>query len=218
MNLLLQNYFHFISVYIPASTLLLYVLGLALSLLILYFALRPLWRNRQHKSRESIRQDQELQRIRSEKKKVEVSNEKLRKDVMKKGQKLAATTLMVVRKNELLVQIKNELKALEESSKNVEPIIRVIDKNLNQTDDWELFKDAFNHTDRKFLKKLEKKHPNLSPNDIRLCAYLRLNLSSKEMAPLFNISVRSVEIKRYRLRKKMNLSHDENLVNYILKL
>ncbi|MGB5237689.1 MAG: LuxR C-terminal-related transcriptional regulator, partial [Flavobacteriaceae bacterium] len=80
------------------------------------------------------------------------------------------------------------------------------------------FKEAFNNTDREFLKKLEKTHPNLSPNDIRLCAYLRLNLVTKEIAQLLNISPRSVEIKRYRLRKKMNLTHEENLVNYILKL
>jgi DNA-binding CsgD family transcriptional regulator len=59
-------------------------------------------------------------------------------------------------------------------------------------------------------------HSSLTPNDLRLCAYLRLNLSSKEVAPLLNISVRSVEIKRYRLRKKMELSHEQGLVEYIL--
>ena len=218
MNLFLLNYFHFISESIPASKLLVYVLGLALVLFIIYAAFWAFKRFRHEKTSEVIHRDQELKLVRHEKKEVEASNEKLRKDVLRKSKELAATTLMVVRKNELLAQIKNELRALEESSNNVKPIIRLIDKNLNQTDDWELFKDAFNTTDRKFLKKLEKRHPNLSPNDIRLCAYLRLNLSSKEMAPLFNISVRSVEIKRYRLRKKMNLSHDENLVNYILKL
>jgi len=65
---------------------------------------------------------------------------------------------------------------------------------------------------------LKKVHPNLSPNDIKLCAYLRLNLSSKEIAPLLNISARSVEIKRYRLRKELGLEHNINLVDYILKL
>ncbi|WP_445381974.1 helix-turn-helix transcriptional regulator [Robiginitalea sp. IMCC43444] len=209
---------HFITITFPDSKFLLYGFGLVLGLFIIYLAYRAFNRFGQKKTSEIINREQELQMVRREKEKLEASNAKLRKDVVKKSQKLAATTLMVVRKNELLMQIKNELRSLKESSKNVESIIRGIDRNLNQNDDWELFKDAFNQTDRKFLKKLEKRHPNLSPNDIRLCAYLRLNLSSKEMAPLFNISVRSVEIKRYRLRKKMNLSHDENLVNYILKL
>ena len=76
----------------------------------------------------------------------------------------------------------------------------------------------FNNADKKFLRKIKTKHPGLTPNDLRLCAYLRLNLSSKEIAPLLNISPRSVEVKRYRLRKKMQLDHDINLTNYIIDL
>ncbi|MDH3382176.1 MAG: LuxR C-terminal-related transcriptional regulator, partial [Flavobacteriaceae bacterium] len=97
-------------------------------------------------------------------------------------------------------------------------VLRLIDKNLNDKDDWEFFEEAFNNADKNFMKKVKKLHPNLTPNDLRLCAYLRLNLSSKEIANLLNISVRSVEIKRYRLRKKMELSHDTSLVNYILEI
>lgn len=61
-------------------------------------------------------------------------------------------------------------------------------------------------------------HPELTSSDLKLCAYLRLNLTSKEIAPLLNISVKSVEIKRYRLRKKMNLDRNENLTDYILSI
>ena len=68
------------------------------------------------------------------------------------------------------------------------------------------------------IKKIKNIHPELTPNDLRLCAYLRLNLSSKEIAPLLNISVRSVEVKRYRLRKKMALPHENSLTTYILNL
>ena len=81
-----------------------------------------------------------------------------------------------------------------------------------------MFQEAFNNADKKFLKKIKSKHAELTPNDLRLCAYLRLNLSSKEIAPLLNISPRSVEVKRYRLRKKMNLPHDTNLTNYIIEI
>ena len=83
-------------------------------------------------------------------------------------------------------------------------------------DTWTVFKEAFDNADNDFLKKVKQAHPSLTPNDLRLCAYLRLNLSSKEIAPLLNISVRSVEIKRYRLRKKMDLPHEQGLVEYIL--
>jgi DNA-binding CsgD family transcriptional regulator len=68
------------------------------------------------------------------------------------------------------------------------------------------------------LDKIKKAHPNLTHNDLRFCAYLRLNLTSKEISPLLNITDRSVETKRYRLRKQMGLSHDSSLVNYILEI
>ena len=114
--------------------------------------------------------------------------------------------------------LKKQLLETTGTKEAVIPIVNTIDNSLSKNDDWEFFKEAFNNVDRKFFKKLKKLHPNLSPNDLKLCAYLRLNLSSKEIAPLFNISARSVEIKRYRLRKKMNLQHEDNLVNYILEL
>ena len=89
---------------------------------------------------------------------------------------------------------------------------------MNNTNDWKMFEEAFNNADKDFLKKIKEKHKALTPNDLRLCAYLRLNLSSKEIAPLLNISARSVEVKRYRLRKKMNLPHESSLTNYILEI
>jgi DNA-binding CsgD family transcriptional regulator len=69
-----------------------------------------------------------------------------------------------------------------------------------------------------FLTVLKSKFPTLKPHELQLCAYLRMNLSSKEIAPLMSISVRGVEIGRYRLRKKLNLSTEENLVQYLLDL
>ena len=87
---------------------------------------------------------------------------------------------------------------------------------MNDENDWSFFETAFNNADKDFLDKIKKAHSDLTPNDLRFCAYLRLNLSSKEMAPLLNISIKSVETKRYRLRKKLGLEHDDGLVNYIL--
>ena len=123
----------------------------------------------------------------------------------------------MIKKNEFLNNIKNELKN-SENSKNLKHVVKIIDKNLNNTDDWNLFEEAFNNADKDFLKKIKNSHQTLTSNDLRLCAYLRLNLSSKEIAPLLNISPRSVEVKRYRLRKKMGLSHEANLSDYILEI
>jgi DNA-binding CsgD family transcriptional regulator len=97
-------------------------------------------------------------------------------------------------------------------------VIKIIDKNINNSDDWKIFEEAFNNADKDFLKKMKSKHNSLTPNDLRLSAYLRLNLSSKEIAPLFNISTKSVEVKRYRLRKKMDLPREIGLADYILEI
>ena len=124
--------------------------------------------------------------------------------------------MSIIKKNEFLNTIKQELTS--NGNSGIPKVIKFIDKNLNNTDDWKMFQEAVNNADKKFLKKIKSKHPELTPNDLRLCAYLRLNLSSKEIAPLLNITPRSVEVKRYRLRKKINLPHDANLTNYILEI
>lgn len=196
----------------------LYVILGVIGSVIIHYAYRTYYRKRQQKLVEENEREMELTKAQNEKEIIKIKNEQLQKEFRSKSNELAASTLSIIRKNELLTKVKEELLSNGKSKDFVNPIITIIDHNLNKNDDWELFKEAFNNADRKFLKKLKKAHPNLSPNDIRLCAYLRLNLSSKEIAPLLNISARSVEIKRYRLRKKMNLSHDDNLVNYILKL
>ena len=105
-----------------------------------------------------------------------------------------------------------------ESLTKVGQLIKKINKNLKKNDDWQYFEDAFNNADKDFFKEIKAKHQELTNNDLKLCAFLRLNLSSKEIAPLLNISVHSVEIKRYRLRKKMNLSRETRIVDYIMTL
>ncbi|WP_165730692.1 triple tyrosine motif-containing protein [Polaribacter sp. 20A6] len=147
---------------------------------------------------------------------MKLNNDKLRVDIESKSRELASSTMNIIKKNDFLNTIKTELANSE--SKDISKVVKIIDKNLNNTDDWKMFQEAFNNADKNFLKKVKDKHTSLTPNDLRLCAYLRLNLSSKEIAPLLNISPRSVEVKRYRLRKKMGLAHDENLTNYILEI
>ncbi len=147
---------------------------------------------------------------------MKLNNEKLRVDIDSKSRELASSTMNIIKKNDFLNTIKTKL--INGDGKNTLKVIKIIDKNLNNSDDWKMFQEAFNNADKNFLKKVKDKHPNLTPNDLRLCAYLRLNLSSKEIAPLLNISPRSVEVKRYRLRKKMDLPHDSNLTNYILEI
>ncbi len=157
-----------------------------------------------------------MKHLEAEQKIIKLQNEQLEKDMNSKNKELAASTMSLIKKNEFLTNIKDQLK--ESESSKVKSVIKTIDKDINEEYNWNLFKDAFNNADKEFFKKIKSKHPDLTSNDLKLCAYLRLNLSSKEIAPLLNISVKSVEIKRYRLRKKMLLPREVNLVEYILAI
>lgn len=159
----------------------------------------------------------ELKEIEKKQALMSIENEKLQQDIEGKNRELAISTMSMIKKNQFLSKLKKDLKNID-SMQNISSVIRVIDRNLNNRDDWKFFEEAFNNADKDFLKKVKQSHPILTNNDLRLCAYLRLNLSSKDIAPLLNISLSSVEIKRYRLRKKMNLSRNEGLTDHLLSL
>lgn len=158
-----------------------------------------------------------MRNLEAEQEIIKLRNEKLEQDMANKNRELAVSTMSLIKKNEFLTSIKEELKKSEGTSK-VKSVINTIDKDINEEDNWKFFKKAFSNADKDFFKKIKAIHPELTSNDLKLCAYLRLNLSSKEIAPLLNISVKSVEIKRYRLRKKMDLDRETNLTEYILDL
>ena len=189
--------------------------------LIVYFIMHNIYKRYYKKQRDRLllqkERQLELKELEHNQQLMLHKNEKLQQDIENKNRELAISTMSLIKKNEFLNNIKSSLKE-KNDTKALSSVIKTIDKNLNNTDDWKFFQEAFNNADKDFLKKIKSLHPDLTPNDLRLCAYLRLNLSSKEIAPLLNISPRSVEVKRYRLRKKMNLEHDNSLTNYILEI
>ncbi len=191
--------------------------------IVLSYYIHKRYKSYYHKQREKLIEENnrllEIKELEIEQQLMKLENEKLANDVDMKNRELAASTMSLNSKNELLAFIKEDLnKTSESSSISVKSVIRTINKNITEEDSWKVFQEAFDNADKDFFKKIKQAHPLLTPNDLRLCAYLRLNLSSKEIAPLLNISVRSVEIKRYRLRKKMDLHHEQGLVEYILSV
>ncbi|WP_169578105.1 helix-turn-helix and ligand-binding sensor domain-containing protein [Salinimicrobium xinjiangense] len=157
-----------------------------------------------------------MKNLEAEQEIIRLQKEHLERDMAEKNGQLAASTMSIIKKNEFLSNLKDELKGAGDP--DVKKVIKTIDRELREEDNWKMFKEAFKNADKEFFDKIKAKHPELTSNDLRLCAYLRLNLSSKEIAPLVNISVKSVEIKRYRLRKKMNLPREVNLTDYIMNL
>ncbi|WP_422079390.1 triple tyrosine motif-containing protein [Ulvibacterium sp.] len=203
--------------YISNVMIAVYLLGILLFSFFMHNVYKQYYKKQRLKLIEKNKKELELAQVQNEKEIIRIKNEQLELENKSKGKELAVSTMSIIRKNELLTTIKDELNAM--GNKDVmKPVIKIIDKSLRQNDDWELFQEAFNNADSEFLKRIKTTHPSLSPNDLKLCAYLRLNLSSKEIAQLLHISPRSVEIKRYRLRKKLGLQHEDNLVNYILEL
>ncbi|WP_299670349.1 LuxR C-terminal-related transcriptional regulator [uncultured Polaribacter sp.] len=204
-------------IYFTNTAIVLYIL---LFLLIGYF-IHKLNRKYYRKQNEELMKENlrqfEIQKIQADKEVIRLKNDKLSQDIEGKNRELAISTMSIIKRNEFLHSIKKELKknvSIEEDNE----VFKLIEKNLNSTKDWDFFREAFNNADKDFLKRAKKLHPDLTHNNLKFCAYLRLNLSSKEIAPLLNISVKSVEIRRYRLRKKLNLPHETNLTDYILNI
>ncbi|TKC04754.1 transcriptional regulator [Pedobacter polaris] len=160
----------------------------------------------------------------TEKQIIKIQTEKLQAELASKNRELANSAMSLVYKNELLQKLSEEMTKLRDengkklSEDQLRKIQKVIDDGMNDERDWNLFESSFNEAHESFFKKLKANHPDLVPNDLKLCAYLHMNMSSKEMASLLNISLRGVEIRRYRLRKKLEVPHDKNLTEFLMEL
>jgi DNA-binding CsgD family transcriptional regulator len=203
--------------YLSTLALLIYLLGL----FILFYSVHKIYNNYYAKKQKRLlsleKKKQKRRKLKDEKELIQLRNDKLRAEVEAKNRELAVATMSMIKKNEFLNRIKSQLQKASES-KQIKSVIQTIDKNINNEDDWQFFEEAFNNADKNFMKKIKNAHPELTPSDLKLCAYLRLNLTTKEIAPLLNISAKSVEVKRHRLRKKMNLSRENTLTTYIMNL
>jgi len=155
---------------------------------------------------------------------IKSNNELLKMELDSKRKELANSAMNLVKKNELLNDMRDKLLALRKEHRDIErstaykSLIKLVDQSRSSEQDLALFDESFEEIHDSFYKKLKEDYPDLTPGDLRLAAYLKMNLSSKEIAPLLNISVRGVENKRYRLRKKLDLSADENLTEFIMQL
>ena len=180
------------------------------------------------KELELYRQKQEFKKESELKdKKIDIlKEENLQSELRYKSEELIRTTLNIVRKNEILLDIKREVLGISHSisEENLVSLRRKtlrllgqIDTNIEHDDDLQAFQSTFDSVHHDFFRKLEKAYPELNNKDKLLCAYIQMNLLSKEIAPLLNISLRGVEISRYRLRKKLGVEEGENLAEFLQK-
>lgn len=178
------------------------------------------------KEKEIKEQKQRYEAAAKEKEKelVVLQNKALEYNLRNKSQELASSTLNLIRKNEILMKLDEHIGMvipnmtagnLNRAETELKKVQKEIRENIEHDNDWEKFAHNFDLVYENYLKRLAEHYPQLNMNDKRLCAYLRMDLQSKDIAPLMNISVRSVEMARYRLRKKMGLDRDINLSEFL---
>lgn len=157
----------------------------------------------------------------------ELKNQQLQYELRHKAQELASSTMNLIRKNEILLDIVETLnKTADDIRKKNDPgtiiarltrVERTIRHNIENDNNWKRFEENFDLVYENYLKRLGEEFPELNVTDKKICAYIKMDLSSKDMAPLLNMSVRSIETNRYRIRKKMDLSREVNLSDYLQK-
>lgn len=167
-------------------------------------------------SLEQAAKDNELMRLKAEQLEFQMKDS---------ASKLGDSTMNLMRKNDMLQALDAQLDELSESvrredakakiTQKIKAIRHDIQNNINEDEGWDKFEENFNLVYDNFMKRLTERFPDLKMNDRKLCAYLRMGLSSKEMASLLNTSVRSIETARYRLRKKLGMEQGDNLAGFI---
>jgi len=147
----------------------------------------------------------------------------LQNDLEHRNKELTTNIMYLVQKNELINDVSKELleiknRVSKDSQKEIQSAIMHLQLGAKDSF-WDEFDYRFNQVHQDFYEKLRSNYPDLTPLEIKLCAFLRLNLSSKEIADITHQNIRAIESARYRLRKKLNIANSEiNLVNFIMDL
>ncbi|MFK8104749.1 MAG: hypothetical protein AB8G15_19680 [Saprospiraceae bacterium] len=193
------------------------------------------WYQKQNYKRKALKLEKQKQEQLAEKQQIleqlekksgikllRLKEEKMQSELVHLNKLLAASTMNLVVKNEFIDSIKEKLKEIprkEQSPATKRALVQIekeIDTTLRVQEDWEQFEYHFNKVHGDFLSRIRREFQDLSQNDQKLCAFLRLNLNTKEISNIMSISLRGVEIARYRLRKKLKLSKGQNLAKFVL--
>jgi len=165
-----------------------------------------------------------LELDRNDKEIIALKNDNLETELTYKNKELATLTMHLVDRGKLLLNIKDELNSLikklniPDATYQFRSVFRLLGDTEKNDEDWNHFSMYFDQVHNNFLSTMKSKFPNLSSTDLKLCAYLRLNLTSKEIAQLLNISLKGVEISRYRVRKKLNLPTEVHLYDFLIEV
>jgi hypothetical protein len=164
-----------------------------------------------------------LELDRKEKGLIALQNAKLEGELQFRNKELATAAMHLVERGGILSSIREELMAvikrlnIPNMTFEFRSVFKILGETEKSDEDWNRFSLYFDEVHNNYLTTLKTKFPQLSNTDLKLCAYLRLNLSSKEIAQLLNISLKGVEVSRYRLRKKLGLATEVNLHDFLIE-
>jgi len=162
--------------------------------------------------------EHQLEMEQNEKEIIRLKNEKLEAEIMLKTKELVDTSMQLVERSDALSKVKEELQKLYKNTNenhDIKKTIHLLNDIEKNSASWEKFAVHFDEINNNFLKNLKSHFPKLTNTDLKVCAYLQLNLASKEIAQLMNITVRGVEISRYRLRKKLGLTTEQSIAEFL---
>ncbi len=149
------------------------------------------------------------------------SNVRLERELTEKTQSLSALTFQKAEQDELLAEVKDSLLTLVKNNpslkKEAAKIVQRIDQTIQQTENWHAFEGYFDGLNNDFFKRIKADYPDLSPQELKMCVYLKMNLSTKEIAQHLHISGRGVETRRYRLRRKLGVGAAVNLAAWLAR-
>ncbi|MBP3202042.1 MAG: hypothetical protein J6M31_00330 [Bacteroidales bacterium] len=167
--------------------------------------------------RQRMRLEQE-----KEKELLALRNEQLEASLLLKSKELATYSLLEAGRNQVLQKLRTELSRIRYdnggnlSKRDYDLLQSIIRDGEFSESSWEHFYTNFDLIHKSFFRTLLKRHPELSTNDLRICAYLRLNLSTKELADIMGITLKGAEAAKYRLRKKLSLDSSVSISEYLL--
>jgi DNA-binding CsgD family transcriptional regulator len=166
--------------------------------------------------------------LKEEKLKTEINNQKfveleLQKSLELKSQLITSQTLQIIRKNNFLEKLKQELSCIKKGDKaeraeRIHSLKKAINHDINSDENWNDFNMIFSQVHKDFFTNIQNQIEDISPAELRLCSLLRLNLHSQEIATILGISTDSLRIARYRLRKKLGLRKNDSLVNFLINI
>ena len=181
-------------------------------------------RDEEEKKRKVLELEIQQIKLKQEKEQMIKDKAQLEEDVIHKSKELANYTMLLVKKRELLSDMHDELKTLKDTVRSdaskqiVRDLIRKINANLQNEEHIQVFEANFERVHHEFFAQLKSTFSDLTQKELQLCAFVRMNLTNKEIASILNISVRGVETARYRLRKRLGMSHEQDMSAFLEKL